>query len=124
MTPPLRPRLQRPGAQRLTTPTAHLRRSSGSSRPKRSFRERGRRGGRAVGRVLRSLMWVTEDLVPDGLREPIAPLLPPPEPRRELDLEVCAVDGRTGVRRDVRGASRLDGLGTRLGTRTSPQLSR
>jgi transposase len=35
-----------------------------------------------VWRVLRTLMWVIEELVPDGLWERIAPLLPPPKPRR------------------------------------------
>jgi transposase len=31
---------------------------------------------------LPSLGWVIEELVPDGLWEPVAPLLPPPKPRR------------------------------------------
>src|SRR4051794_12029484 len=35
-----------------------------------------------VRRVLRSQMWVIEELVPDGLWERMTPLLPPPEPRR------------------------------------------
>ena len=37
-------------------------------------------GGLAPG--LSSLVWVIEELVPDGLWERIAPLLPPPKPRR------------------------------------------
>jgi transposase len=32
--------------------------------------------------VLSSLVWVIEELVPDGLWERITPLLPPPKPRR------------------------------------------
>jgi transposase len=32
--------------------------------------------------VLLRLWWVIEELVPDGLWERIAPLLPPPKPRR------------------------------------------
>ena len=35
-----------------------------------------------AARVLSSLVWVIEELVPDGLWERIAPLLPPPRPRR------------------------------------------
>jgi hypothetical protein len=35
-----------------------------------------------VWRVLRSPMWVSEELMPDGLWEGIAPLLPPPKPPR------------------------------------------
>src|SRR3954453_16679425 len=35
-----------------------------------------------LARVLSNLVWVIEELVPDGLWERIAPLLPPPKPRR------------------------------------------
>ena len=42
-------------------------------------------------RVLQSLTWVIEDLVPDGLWERIAPLLPPPKPRR------CRYPGRRPI---------------------------
>src|SRR4051795_12591403 len=41
-----------------------------------------RRGSRGFSPALSSLMWMIEELVPDGLWERIAPLLPPPKPRR------------------------------------------
>src|SRR5215217_7474157 len=37
---------------------------------------------RGLGPVVSSLVWAIEAIVPDGLWERIAPLLPPPKPRR------------------------------------------
>jgi transposase len=42
-------------------------------------------------------MWVTEDLVPDGLWDRIAPLLPPPEPRRHRYPGRRPVDDRSAL---------------------------
>jgi transposase len=48
-------------------------------------------------RVLRSLMWVIEELVPDGLWERIAPLLPPPKPRRDRYPGRRPIDDRAAL---------------------------
>jgi transposase len=55
------------------------------------------RGSRGVWRVLRSLVWVIEDLVPDGLWERIAPLLPPHKPRRHRYPGRRPIDDRTAL---------------------------
>ena len=42
-------------------------------------------------------MWVIEELVPDGLWERIAPLLPPPKPRRHRYPGRRPIDDRTAL---------------------------
>jgi transposase len=47
--------------------------------------------------VLSSLVWVIEELVPDGLWERIAPLLPPPKPRRYRHPGRRRIDDRAAL---------------------------
>src|SRR5688500_9061406 len=47
--------------------------------------------------VLSSLVWVIEELVPDGLWERIAPLLPPPKPRRYRHPGRRPIDDRAAL---------------------------
>src|SRR5947209_1039926 len=47
--------------------------------------------------VLSSLVWVIEELVPDGLWERVAPLLPPPKPRRRRYPGRRPINDRTAL---------------------------
>src|SRR3954451_3435456 len=56
-----------------------------------------RRGSRGFSPALSSLMWMIEELVPDGLWERIAPLLPPPKPRRYRHPGCRPIDDRAAL---------------------------
>jgi transposase len=66
----------------------------------RSLRDRfkmSRRASFEPRRVLPRLWWVIEELVPDGLWERIAPLLPPPKPRRHRYPGRRPIDDRAAL---------------------------
>src|SRR5688500_18110604 len=56
-----------------------------------------RRGCRGPALVGASLIWVIEELVPDGLWERVAPLLPPPKPRRHRYPRRRPIDDRAAL---------------------------
>src|SRR4051794_20124135 len=65
-----------------------------------AFRDRfkmSRRASFEPRRVLPRLWWVIEELVPDGLWERVAPLLPPPKPRRHRYPGRRPIDDRAAL---------------------------